>query len=249
MTAKEQQTHDLEGLRPVQLGTLNTWQSIKEEAIRRIRSGEWAAGSIIPTEAELAREIGCARATVNRALTALARDGLLERRRRVGTRVVGGAESERHLRSTLRSDVEASGASYHVTLIDTNMVTPPTEIAKALHLGQDDQKMLQVHQRHEADSDTICCSTVYIAIDRVPEFDEKLLGETEFFDWAERNLDDIQSRRHLFAAPIDSRSAKTLDAEAGEPAVIVERAAWRGGHPVALSRRIYHPDYRLSFSA
>lgn len=55
--------------------------------LNRIRNGTWPEGGLIPTEAELAAEFGCARAT-NRALQALAQSGVLERRRKVGTRVV-----------------------------------------------------------------------------------------------------------------------------------------------------------------
>jgi DNA-binding GntR family transcriptional regulator len=64
-----------------------TWQAIQAEALRRIRDREWKPGEAIPHEAELAGEFGCARATVNRALRELAEAGLLERRRKAGTRV------------------------------------------------------------------------------------------------------------------------------------------------------------------
>ena len=47
----------------------------------------WKPGELIPNEADLAIEFGCARATVNRALRALAETGILDRRRKAGTRV------------------------------------------------------------------------------------------------------------------------------------------------------------------
>ena len=50
----------------------NTWQSVQEEVLRRINSREWKPGELIPNEAELSLEFGCARATVNRALRGLA---------------------------------------------------------------------------------------------------------------------------------------------------------------------------------
>ena len=57
-----------------------TWQSIRSELQRRISTRDWAPGDIIPTEVELAEEFGCARATVNRAMRALADTGQVERR-------------------------------------------------------------------------------------------------------------------------------------------------------------------------
>ena len=51
------------------------------------RRGQWQPGDLIPGEVELADEFGCARATVNRALQDLADAGLVERKRKAGTRV------------------------------------------------------------------------------------------------------------------------------------------------------------------
>ena len=53
----------------------------------RIYTREWEPGQSIPNEADLAIELGCARFTVNRALRTLAEVGLIDLRRRGGTRV------------------------------------------------------------------------------------------------------------------------------------------------------------------
>ena len=58
---------------------LNTWQAIRADVLGRIRSGEWPPGSLIPTEQMLSIEMGCARATVNRALRELADSGIIQR--------------------------------------------------------------------------------------------------------------------------------------------------------------------------
>ena len=58
---------------------------IGAEIEARIASGEWQPGHRIPFEHELVAHYGCARATVGKALTALVRAGLLERRRKAGT--------------------------------------------------------------------------------------------------------------------------------------------------------------------
>ena len=48
----------------------------------RILSGEWPPGYRIPFEHELTAQYGCSRMTVNKALSALVKKGLIERRRR-----------------------------------------------------------------------------------------------------------------------------------------------------------------------
>ena len=64
-----------------------SWQDIKRAVITRISERVWRPGELIPGEQELAREFGCARATVSKAMRELADAGLLERRRKAGTRI------------------------------------------------------------------------------------------------------------------------------------------------------------------
>lgn len=54
----------------------------------RVASGKWVEGELIPTEKELVAELNCSRSTVGKALTRLAREGVLERKTRAGTRVI-----------------------------------------------------------------------------------------------------------------------------------------------------------------
>ena len=58
---------------------------IRRDVEARIHSGEWSPGHRIPVEHELAASYGCARATVSKALGALAKAGLIERRRKAGS--------------------------------------------------------------------------------------------------------------------------------------------------------------------
>lgn len=45
-----------------------SYQDIKANVMTRIRENIWPPGANLPAEIELAREYGCARATVNRAM-------------------------------------------------------------------------------------------------------------------------------------------------------------------------------------
>ncbi|MCF3965517.1 FadR/GntR family transcriptional regulator [Streptomyces fuscigenes] len=59
---------------------------------RQITSGEWPVGSRVPTEPELAEQLGVARNTVREAVRALAHTGLLDIRQGSGTYVVATSE-------------------------------------------------------------------------------------------------------------------------------------------------------------
>ena len=64
-----------------------TYRDIKSDILGKITRGEWTPGSLIPGELELAETYGSARATVNRAMRELAEEGIIERKRKSGSRV------------------------------------------------------------------------------------------------------------------------------------------------------------------
>ena len=67
--------------------TANSHHKIRQMLKGRIESGEWELGALIPRELALAEEYNCARTTINRALQALADEGVVVRKRKGGTRV------------------------------------------------------------------------------------------------------------------------------------------------------------------
>lgn len=62
--------------------------AVTEEIARRVIGGEWHDGSPLPTEVELAEQMGVARTSVREALTRLKAKGLIASRQRAGTRVL-----------------------------------------------------------------------------------------------------------------------------------------------------------------
>ena len=58
---------------------------IRRDIEKRILAGEWRPGHRIPYEHELMADYGCARMTVNRAVSALVQAGLIARRKRAGS--------------------------------------------------------------------------------------------------------------------------------------------------------------------
>ncbi|MFV0338744.1 MAG: GntR family transcriptional regulator, partial [Chthoniobacterales bacterium] len=79
-------------------------QFVYESIQKKIQDRYWDVGEQIPTEAEIAEEYACSRGTVSKAISMLANVGLVERRTRLGTRV---------LRHSLQSQKQ-DGASLHL---------------------------------------------------------------------------------------------------------------------------------------
>lgn len=61
---------------------------VYETLAERLRAGVWKVGDYISTEEELAREFGYGRNTISKAIARMAHEGLVERKKRAGTRVL-----------------------------------------------------------------------------------------------------------------------------------------------------------------
>ena len=72
----------------IRAGSSSKVESVYNVLADRIFSNALPIGQCLPTEFELAAELGCGRHTVSQAITRLVHEGLVERRRRAGTRVI-----------------------------------------------------------------------------------------------------------------------------------------------------------------
>lgn len=72
----------------MQVQSPQTAADIYVELSTRIRGGEWKVGDLLPREIELAAFYMCGRHAISQAITRLAHEGIVERRKRVGTRLL-----------------------------------------------------------------------------------------------------------------------------------------------------------------
>lgn len=68
-----------------------TYANIERELRRRILTAQYKAGERIPPERMLTTELGCSRGTISKALSALEKEGIIERRHGAGTFVAEGS--------------------------------------------------------------------------------------------------------------------------------------------------------------
>src|SRR5512145_1509880 len=106
----------------------------------KIMSGVFAAGSRLPTEVELIRLYGVGRITVRQALAALAKDGLIERRRRRGTFVTERKTRRRAFEERLDltgslDEIIAAEAGATFKVIEMNRVEADPQEAELFGLG------------------------------------------------------------------------------------------------------------------
>ena len=153
---------------------LPVYQTIKTEMREWIQTGIWKQGGLIPVEAALAKEYGCARATVNRALRKLAQEGILERRRKAGTRVVMPVGRSANFEiPRIRLEIEETGATYRYALLLREVTVPPANVRNKLETSQE-IRSLHLHCLHYSNEAPFQFEDRWINLKSIPEVEETI---------------------------------------------------------------------------
>lgn len=215
-----------------------SYLDVKAAILGQIRGGELLPGDTVPGEAALAGAFGCARVTVNRALRELAEAGVVERRRRSGTRVLAATPRDAELEvPSVRAEIEATGAAYRYELLGRRIAPPPQEIRTALGLMT---RALHLRCRHWASSRVHQFEDRWINLDVVPAAREADFTAAGPNDWLIRAM-PLSRVEHVFsAANADEAEAALLGIAPGDAVFVTERRTWIDGRAITRARLV-HP--------
>jgi GntR family histidine utilization transcriptional repressor len=227
---------------------INNWQGVQSEVLNRINSRFWKPGDLIPNEAELAREFGCARATVNRALRAVADQGLLDRRRKAGTRVAMHPVRKATLSiPIIRQEIEDKNLSYSYALISREVKKPPIDIRAQLNLDSD-KKALHVQALYLADDHPYVSEDRWVNIDAVRSILDVDLAQQNANEWLVANAPYTRGYFSFSAINADSRTAELLGANTGDALFVVHRRTWNADTAVTAVKLTFHSGYGMKTS-
>ena len=227
------------------LTTRTTWQDIRDEVLRRIHAREWAPGGMIPNELDLAREFGCARATVNRALRELADAGVLDRRRRAGTRVALTPVSKATLDiPVIRKEIETRGHTYRYALISRHRRAAPAPVRAALDV-RDDRGDLHVVALHLADGAPYVLEDRWINLRTVPEARKEPFDTSSANEWLLQTAPYTHGDIAFSAEAAMADVAEQLGTAVGAPLFTVTRTTWDGDRAITTVTLSYAPGYRM----
>lgn len=220
------------------------WEAIRTEVLHRIQTRIWPPGALIPSEEQLAQEFQCARATVNRALRELALSGVLERKRKAGTRVAALPIRKATLDiPVIRHEVTALGQTYSFHVLSQGLSHPPVHVAARLGLPE---KTLMIHLQ------TLHLSghTPHVIEDRwlnpailpdpAPDFTKISANE-----WLVANVAYAAGDIAFTAEPASGTEAAALAVPPGAALFITERCTWAPDLPITWVRLAHRPGYRL----
>lgn len=217
-------------------------QRILSDISENILSGAWVPGHRIPFEHELSAEYGCSRMTVNKALTQLAKAGLIERRRRSGS-FVRRPQSQAAILEIhdIRIEVEALGLPYRYEQVARIRRKSNADDRTRLGLATGGP-VLALECRHYAGARPFCDEARLISLDAVPEADTEAFLDTAPGPWLVERVPWSAAEHRISATAADRRIATALDIAAAAPCLVVERRTWSAERPVTHVRFVYAAD-------
>ena len=219
-------------------------QQIRASMLERIQSGEWGLGELIPGEVELAKEYDCARTTVNRALQALADQGLLKRKRKGGTRIIDMPVRCAKLEiPIIREEIQATGHAYQHRLLQMKARTPPTSVRAKLRLA-DTTQALYSETLHLADTRPYAHETRWLNKAALPEIEHAKLDEISLNEWLVQTIPFSNGDVAFSAINAPKHIAAAMDIKEDCALFQVERTTWIGETFITTVKTVYHAGFQ-----
>jgi GntR family histidine utilization transcriptional repressor len=226
---------------------LPRYSQIKRMISARIQSGDWRPGDRIASEAELVRDIGVSRMTINRALRELTLEGQLVRVQGVGTFVAENkAQSALFEVKNIADEIRARGSRHQAKVILLQREAASDQTARLFDMKAGDEVYHSILLHLEND--------VPIQIeDRL--VDPRLAKDYLQQDFARitpfvylSEVAPISEAEHVIEAVLPgAEERRLLRIPAKEPCIRLHRRTWSDGKPVSCVDLTYPGSrYRLS---
>ena len=187
------------------------WFQVAQHFEQSIAAGVLPQGSLLDNEIALAAQLGISRPTMRRAMEQLVDQGLIVRRRGIGTRVVQPKVRRPLELTSLHDDLASTGQHPTTAVLRFETVGAEAEVAGRLRLDHGDP-VVWVERLRSAMDQPIARMTNWLPAD-VVTFDEEALATTGLYDLLRRTGVLL----HSATQTVGARTATTAEArELGE---------------------------------
>ena len=218
-------------------------ERIISEVRDKIIRGIWPPGHKLPFETEMADQYGVSRMTVNKALGQLTRDGLLERRRKLGTLVAAPRMQTAVMTiANIGEEIRQGGRDYGYTVLKLVRRAATPEDRRRLKLRHGDAGVNEVESLHLADARPFCHEKRLINAALVPEAAMPELWREAAGAWLLRKVPWSNAEHAIRAVNPSPAIARHLGIQPSTACLQIERFTEHEGVPVTLARLIYLGD-------
>jgi GntR family transcriptional regulator len=205
------------------------YHQLKELLRDEIVSGRWPAGVQIPSEPELCRTLDVSRTVVRQALGDLGNEGLLRRRKGLGTFVAAPKIHGRLVQSLtgFHDDMLAQGRVPRTRVLDQRVMPAPKVVAGELGVP-DGTPVVMIERVRSVNGDPIVHVTTYLPHARVPGLEGVDLTDSSLYQTlaARYGLEIQRGRRMLEAIAATAGWARELDLEPGDPVLFLRSVTY-----------------------
>ena len=224
---------------------IKSWRKVQEIVLGKISARQWMPGEFIPNEADLALELGCARTTVNRALRAVAEKGLLDRKRRAGTKVATNPVRKATIRITIiRQEIEDKNQVHSYTLIEKGKYLPPLDVKAQMGL-KGNQKALRIEAVHYANNRPYVYEDRWINLSTVPKAEKIDFEIDNANEWLIQNVPLSRGDFSFYSMNANEKISKILGTPEGNALLVAKRMTWNGFDAITSVKLTYHFGYEM----
>ena len=211
------------------------YQQIAEALRERVVSGEFAAGQIMPSEAQMGDIYQASRVTVRKALEVLRSEGLVESRQGLGWMAASIPVSQPLSGlTTIEAQVEASGLTTERRILGFSFVDT-SDAPAAAKLGD---RVLEVRRLNLADGQPFARVTVWCREDLGADLSKAQVAGSSFYDLIP--VDVGGATQTIGADIVSDADAQLLDVPAGSAVLTVERTTFgTDGSAVLVAEHVF----------
>lgn len=202
---------------------------------KRVEAGEFSAGGVLPSEADLTRAYGASRVTVRKALESLRDGGLIDSRQGFGWFVaVDRVRQSLAQLSTIERDLAERGVVTERQILDFAFVAASAHVRGVLGVDQ----VLRVRRLNLADGSPFARVTVWCPAELGASLSRADVAARPFYDLLPVAIGG--ATQTIGAALAESADANVLAVPLGSPVLRCERVTRDvDDHPVLLSVHVF----------
>lgn len=208
--------------------SISLYMQIKELLTAKIGKGDWLPGTVIPSEMQLAQELGVSQGTVRKAITELVERNVLTRKQGRGT-FVSNHDSDRALFHFFHIADEAG----QKVLPESHVLHCRRRKASRMEASRLDlatgTRIISIERTREFDGTAVIIETVILPADLFPglgkESGHRLPNRLYELYEKEYGITIHSANERLRAVPASAHEAAVLNVAPGSPLLEVERTA------------------------
>lgn len=218
-------------------------QQIRSEIEQRIMAGDLVPGDRLPIEAELMKQYDCSRMTVNKAISALAAAGLVDRRRKAGSFV---ARPQTHAMvldiPDLAEEVRRRGEDYRFRLIhreSTQAEALDLDNVHRLSIAPIKGLSLLTVGVHLANGNPFAFESRVVSLTAVPEIEDAAFDPESPGSWLLGHVPWTEAETNISATGANEVEARNLQVAPGTPCLVLARRTWRSDEHITAVRQLF----------